>query len=144
MQDSGTYTIVSDVLGNLTVTFQADNGSTPVISTGAIGAGGTNSTIIPGVTLTAKAVLVAGTDTITISANSEGVARSFHDLVEGYTRVGGFLEIKNDQMQSRLDDINDHRSTASRRGFRRGKTSWCGSSRRWSRRSRGYRASSRR
>ena len=107
VQDSGTYTIVSDVLGNLTVTFQADNGSAPVISTGAIGAGGTNTTIIAGVTLTAKAVLVAGTDTITISANSEGVARSFHDLVDGYTRVGGFLELKNDQMQSRLDDIND-------------------------------------
>ena len=105
--DSGTYTIVSDVLGNLTVTFQADNGSAPVVSTGAISAGGTNTTLIPGVTLTGAATLVAGTDTITITANQEGAARALHDLVEAFTRTGGFLDVKNDQMQARLDDIND-------------------------------------
>ena len=52
--DSGSYSIVSDVLGNLTVTFTPDNGSTPIVRTGTIAAGGTNTTLITGVTLTAR------------------------------------------------------------------------------------------
>ena len=107
VQDSGTYSIVSDALGNLTVTFTPDNGSTPVVSTGAISAGGTNTILIAGVTLTAAAVLVAGTDTITVSADQEGVARALHDYIDGFTRIGGIFDTKNEQMQARIDDIND-------------------------------------
>jgi flagellar hook-associated protein 2 len=107
VSDSGAYSIVSDVLGNLTVTFTPDNGSTPVVSTGTIAAGGTNTTIIPGVTLTAKATLVAGTDALSVTADQEGMARSLHDYVEGFTRTGGILDTKTGEMQSRLDDISD-------------------------------------
>ena len=107
VQDSGTYSIVSDALGNLTVTFTPDNGSTPVVSTGAINAGGTNTILIAGATLTAAAVLVAGTDTITVSADQEGVARALHDYIDGFTRIGGIFDTKNEQMQARIDDIND-------------------------------------
>jgi flagellar hook-associated protein 2 len=63
--DSGTYSILSDVLGNLTVTFAPDNGGTPVVSTGTIAAGGTNTTLISGVTLTAQGALLAGRCTTT-------------------------------------------------------------------------------
>ena len=105
--DSGTYSITSDALGNLTVTFTPDNGGTPVTQTGAISAGGTNSTLIPGVTLTAAGTLVAGTDTITVTAEKEGIARTLHDYVEAFTRAGGLLDTKSEEMQNRLDDIRD-------------------------------------
>ena len=105
--DSGSYSIVADVLGNLTVTFTPDNGATPVVRTGTIAAGGTNTTLIAGVTLTAQATLVAGTDNITVTADQEGLARSLHDYLEGFTRSGGIFDTKTAETQNRLDDIGD-------------------------------------
>ncbi|MEX2372943.1 MAG: flagellar filament capping protein FliD, partial [Dehalococcoidia bacterium] len=47
---AGTYTIDSDATGNLVSTFTPLDGSAPITKTGAIAAGGTNDTLIPGVT----------------------------------------------------------------------------------------------
>ena len=106
VKDSGTYTINSEANGDLTVTFTPDDGSTPVVSTGFISAGGTNTTLIPGVTLTAKGVLVAGVDTITITADQEGIAKALEEFIEGFTRNGGILDGRTEQMQDQIDDLN--------------------------------------
>ncbi|MFA7295980.1 MAG: flagellar filament capping protein FliD [Dehalococcoidia bacterium] len=104
--DSGRYTIASSVSGALTVTYYPDNGSGMVVSTGSITAGGTNTTIIPGVTITAKPVLVDGTDTITIGTVEKGAGRALADYLGGVTASGGPIASGVDGSQQTVTDIN--------------------------------------
>ncbi len=66
---TGVYTITSDGSGNLSATYTPTGGSASATVTGAITAGGTNSTLIPGVTLSAPSALsgLAGSTTITVT-----------------------------------------------------------------------------
>ena len=104
---AGVYSITSTTSGQLTVTFTPDDGSTTVTQTGAIAASGTNTTLIPGVTLTAAAVLVNGADTITIAATERGIGLALHAYVDFLTRTGGTFETRNDEFQARIDAIDD-------------------------------------
>lgn len=103
----GSYSIVSTATGTLTVTFTPDDGSTAVVSTGSITAGGTNTSLIPGVTLTAQGVLAAGTDTVTLSATEHGVGLTLQSYVNSLTRFGGMYDGRNTELQSTLDDIGE-------------------------------------
>ncbi|MBT5773740.1 MAG: flagellar filament capping protein FliD [Dehalococcoidia bacterium] len=104
---AGTYSITSTASGGLTVVFQPDDGSTAVTQTGSIAASGTNTTIIPGVTLTAAGVLVAGTDTITIAATERGIGLAMHDYVDTLTRTGGTFDIRDEEYDARIDIIEE-------------------------------------
>ena len=104
---AGVYTISSTSSGQLNVTFKPDDGSTSVVQTGSISAGGTNTTLIPGVTLTAAGVLVDGSDTITIAATERGVGLALRDYVGSLTRAGGTFETRDDEFQARIDSIAD-------------------------------------
>ena len=104
---AGVYSITSTTSGQLTVTFTTDDGSTTVTQTGAIAASGTNTTLIPGVTLTAAAVPVNGADTITIAATERGIGLALHAYVDFLTRTGGTFETRNDEFQARIDAIDD-------------------------------------
>lgn len=104
---AGSYSITSTVSGQLTVTFKPDDGSTSVTQTGAIAAGGTNTSLIPGVTLTALGALVAGTDTITIAATERGVGLALHSYVDSLTRAGGTFSGRDDEFQARIDSIDE-------------------------------------
>ena len=104
---SGVYTITSTTSGQLTVTFKPDDGSTTVIQTGSIAAGGTNTTLIPGVTLNAAGALVDGTDTITIAATERGIGVAMRDYLDSLTRAGGTFDNRDDEFQARIDSIAD-------------------------------------
>lgn len=103
---SGRYTITTTADGDLQATFQPDDGSTAVVSTGSIAAGGTNDTLIPGVTITAAGVLVDGSNEIVISATSEGFAKTLSEYIDSLTRTGGLLENRNEEMSNVISDIN--------------------------------------
>lgn len=104
---TGTYSIVSSITGALTATFTANDGSAPTTTSGNITAGGTNATLIPGVTLTGAGVLVAGTDTITIGASQQGFAKTLVEYIGVLTKTSGLLKARTDAMQSTVDDISD-------------------------------------
>ena len=104
--DSGKYTLTSATNGDLTVTFTPDNGATPVVRTLTISPGEVNTTIIPGLTLTFQNPLVDGTDTITITATEEGVAKTLHEYVNRFVRSGGTMDGRDDEMEAQIDDIN--------------------------------------
>lgn len=104
---AGVYTVTSTTSGQLTVTFKPDDGSTTVLQTGSIAAGGMNTTLIPGVTLTAAGALVNGTDTITMAATERGIGLALNDFVNSLTRGGGTFEIRDDEFQARIDSIAD-------------------------------------
>ncbi|MCL4533648.1 MAG: flagellar filament capping protein FliD [Bacteroidetes bacterium] len=103
---SGTYSIVSDGLGNLTVTFTPATGGSPTTRTGTITASGTNSTLIPGVTLTAKGTLVAGTDTITTTVNSKGVGIKLADYLNSLCGTNGTFDQLQQSSTSDIDEMN--------------------------------------
>lgn len=104
---AGTYSISSTTTGQLNVTFKPADGSTSVVQTGSIAAGGTNTSLIPGVTLTAAGALVNGTDTITIAATERGIGLALNDYVQSLTRTGGTFETRETEFQSRIDSIAD-------------------------------------
>lgn len=105
-RSSGSYSIVSDASGNLTATFTPSGGGAPVVTTGTILAGGTNSTLIPGVTLTAKGVLAAGTDTVTTNFTTVGVGVSIADYLSNLTKSGGIFDVAQESGNSEIADIN--------------------------------------
>lgn len=104
---AGSYSISSTTTGQLTVTFTPDDGSTQVTQIGSIAAGGTNTSLIPGVTLTAAGVLVNGTDTITIAPTERGIGVAFHDYVDTLTRTGGTFEIRDEEFDARITIIEE-------------------------------------
>ena len=105
--DSGKYTLTSATNGDLTVTFTPDNGATPIVRTLTISPGEVNTTIIPGLTLTFQNPLVNGTDTITITATEEGVAKTLHEYVDRFVRSGGTMDGRDSQLEARIEDINE-------------------------------------
>jgi flagellar hook-associated protein 2 len=113
--DSGKYTINSNALGDLTVTYQPDNGGALVTSTGTITAGGTNTTLIAGVTITAKPVLVAGLDIVSIGVTEEGIGKTFAEYLSALTGVDGTLRAGTDSAQATIADINAQIATMNAR-----------------------------
>ncbi len=67
----GSWAITSDVTGNLSAVFTPAGGTAEPAITGTILASGTNTTLIPGLTLTNGGALQAGTDTITIGGGTD-------------------------------------------------------------------------
>ena len=67
----GSWSIISDVGGNLTAVFTPTGGSAEPAVVGTITASGTNTTLIPGLTLTNGGVLQAGTDQIDIAGGTD-------------------------------------------------------------------------
>ncbi|MGE3962132.1 MAG: flagellar filament capping protein FliD [Dehalococcoidia bacterium] len=104
---TGRYSISSDASGNLVATFSPADGSTPVVKNGTITAGGTNTTLIPGLTLTGAGSLQAGADEILIGASSEGFAKKLSEWVESLTRTGGLIESRNEEMGNVASSINE-------------------------------------
>ena len=104
--DSGLYTFDSTLAGGLTVSFRPDNSGSLQVSTYSITPAEVNTTIIPGMTITFGNPLVAGTDTIRVTATEEGIAKSLHEYVESFTRTGGLMEGRESQLQGEVDDLN--------------------------------------
>ncbi len=111
----GKYSIASTAGGALTVTFTPDDGSTPIISSGSIAASGTNTTLIPGVTITAKGTLVAGTDSVTLSATTQGAGLSFQSYIDSLTRTDGVFDTRDQSLQSSINDLNKQIDDMNRR-----------------------------
>jgi flagellar hook-associated protein 2 len=102
---SGSYSIISDDQGNLTATFTSAGGSTKTY-TGKIEAGGTNSTLIPGLVINAKPILSAGTDTVTSSFTAVGVGVKLADFLTSLTSASGALASAHDSADAEVDYLN--------------------------------------
>jgi flagellar hook-associated protein 2 len=105
--EAGTYRVVSDADGNLTVYFTPVGGSEELVGTGTIQAGGSNDEIIPGVTLYAKSTLQAGTDYLEKPAHLTGVIKNLELYLEDVTRSGGLLYNVEDRMEKQIEDIQE-------------------------------------
>jgi flagellar hook-associated protein 2 len=102
---AGTYRIVSSSSGTLEAYFTPSGGTETFLGNGTITAGGSNSTLIPGVTIYAKAELKDGVDYLSKSANQTGVIKGLESYLSEITRSGGVLSAASERMQKQIKDI---------------------------------------
>jgi flagellar hook-associated protein 2 len=91
-REPGRWTITDDGAGNLTAVFTPASGGPTTSSSGTIAANGTNSGLIPGLTLSAGAVLQAGTHTVTVAATAESVIQRLRRFADNQAGIGGTLD----------------------------------------------------
>jgi flagellar hook-associated protein 2 len=102
---AGTYRIVSDVEGNLTAFFTPSGGVEALLGTGTITAGGTNTTLIAGLTLRAGSELIAGTNTVTKPASQTGLFKNLELYLERSTSTTGVLSVEEESIQERIESL---------------------------------------
>jgi flagellar hook-associated protein 2 len=103
---SGRWEITADGAGELSAVFTPTGGAPQTAITGSIAAGGTNSTLIAGLTLTARGTLGAGVQTIDVDVSARGVLHPLEDYLRGLTNATGALaarEDEHDRQITRLD-----------------------------------------
>jgi len=100
----GTYKIADDGAGNLTSVFSPADGSSPITSLATVTANGTNTSLIPGMTLQIGA-LSAGTVTINAGVTSESVIGKLRDFLNGIAGSNGTLKNRTDEYTNDIKDM---------------------------------------
>jgi flagellar hook-associated protein 2 len=102
---SGRYVVTSDGAGNLTAEFRDQADNVLWTNTGTISPGGTNSTLIPGLVLTAAGTLTGAQSEITVTYR-EGVFRQLDRYLNSVLGVGGVVGSRGDGFQQRLRQLD--------------------------------------
>lgn len=106
---SGSYQLIDDGAGNVTSVFTPSDGSAQTTTLATITAGGTNTTLIPGMTLTFGA-LAGGTSTINVSRSSASVLSLVRDFLNGQVGANGTLSKRQDEFTAVSKDIDARRT----------------------------------
>lgn len=103
---SGVYSITSNGGGTLSGTFTPDGGSAQALTgDGTITVNGTNTTLIPGLTLKGAATFTSATTTITVTARS-GVAATIGDYIKSLTNAGGTISARRESIDSQQKSLD--------------------------------------
>lgn len=111
----GKYVITDDGSGNLTSVFTPANGTPATTSSAVVLAGGTNASLIPGMTLTIGGALQAGTHTVTVTASTQSVIHRLKQFAENQAGTGGVLKKRQDSYDAVTGDIADRISVMEER-----------------------------
>lgn len=103
----GRYEISDDGFGNLQSIFTPANGGPAVTTNATVVAGGTNTTLVPGMTLTIGATLQTGTHTVTVGATTQSVMHRLKQFAEIQAGAGGVLQKRQDTYDTITSDIAD-------------------------------------
>lgn len=106
-RESGTYQITTKADGTISAIFTPLSGVPRPEVTGTIQAGQTNSTLIPGVILTAGATLLDGTHTITTTVQTKGVGYKAADYLDTITGQDGQLSSKKEEIDYQSESMQD-------------------------------------
>jgi len=106
---AGTYQVTDDGLGNLTSVFTPTSGAAAVTTTATVQSGGTNATLIPGMTLSINAVLTAGSHTITVSPSAQSVVQRIKEFVDLQAGLGGVLQKRQDTYTAVTKNLEDRK-----------------------------------
>lgn len=87
----GVWSIETQADSTVVATFTPDDGSAVVTKTTTFVAGGQNTSLIPGVTITFAGALTVGTDTITGSVPKQGFAKRLEYYLDPVSRTDGVL-----------------------------------------------------
>jgi flagellar hook-associated protein 2 len=104
-REPGSYLIRTFTGGSISATFTPLNGSPgPEVFGSAIAGGGSDSLVIPGMTLTATNPLVDGESTITVAVQQKGILVALQDYLGRLTRSGGTLASKSTSIEAQVSD----------------------------------------
>jgi len=101
---SGRYVITSDGAGNLTAEFRDSSDQVLWTNSGTITAGGTTTTLIPGLVLTAASSLTGATSEITV-VQQEGVLTQLDRYLDGILSWDGLVRARGDAFEQQLRGI---------------------------------------
>jgi flagellar hook-associated protein 2 len=101
----GQYQLTVDSSGNISSVF-TPTGQPAQKATTAILTGGVNSTLIPGVTITAGALPVSGTVSDTIAIGQNGVLGRLNSFLNGVLGVGGLFDTESQGATSQVQDLD--------------------------------------
>ncbi len=93
---AGTYRITDNGAGMLTSVFTPRNGGASVSTSSPITVNGTNTTLIPGMTLQVGPLFQAGSQTITVGATSRSPLYALKELADSQAGVGGVIQKRQD------------------------------------------------
>jgi flagellar hook-associated protein 2 len=111
--DSGTYQInVIDASNNVNVQFLSTSGNVLFNSTGTLTPGVQNTTLIPGLTLTANSTLAVGQDNIGMTVSTRGVAVGLSDYLNSLLNPDGFFAGRQDSSTAIQQSLNQQISDA--------------------------------
>src|SRR5579883_761792 len=103
----GTYKIkVLDASNNVSVQYLADSGSVLYNATGTLTPGAQNTTLIPGLTLTANSTLTVGEDDVSMTVNTRGVAVQLGDYLNSLLSPTGFFANRQDASTAITQSLN--------------------------------------
>ena len=116
----GSYKVTVDTSGNMTSVFTPSGKSSLPSVTSTIVAGGTNTTLIPGLTVTAQGSLPASPRTDTIWFGQPGVLGRLNDMVNGVLGPNGSFNAEQSSASNEMRYIDDQvRSSSDRLDQRR-------------------------
>ncbi|HZW33962.1 MAG TPA: flagellar filament capping protein FliD, partial [Isosphaeraceae bacterium] len=105
---NGTYVItVLDSAGNAQVQFNAANGQVLFNRTGVLSPNSTNTSLIPGVTLTTGGTIQPATFQFSVNW-TEGVANSLNDYLNALIAPGGLFDARTQAITNEQQDITDN------------------------------------
>ncbi len=102
---AGRYQIIDDGAGALIATFYPADGSAPTETRATVAAGGSTTTLIPGLTVTVSDPLQAGQHTILVQPAAASPIQQLKAFLEGQARTGGSLQAREDAYQRIAEDI---------------------------------------
>ena len=101
----GQYQLTVDSAGNISSVF-TPTGQPAQKATTATLTGGVNSTLIPGVTITARTLPASGTVTDTIAIGQSGVLGRLNAFLNGVLGVGGLFDTESQGATSQIQDLD--------------------------------------
>ncbi len=105
-QDGTFHVKVLDVAGTVEASFVTNDGRTLSKTTGTLTAGTNNTTLIPGLTLTAGSTLAVGEDTFTTSVSGRGVGVALNDYLTNLLGSDGFFASRDDSSAAVTKSLN--------------------------------------
>ena len=106
---TGNYDITDDGAGNLSALFTPSDGSATTTSSATVTAGSTNTTLIPGVSLSIGA-LQAGASTVVITKQSSSIIQAMTDFLNGQVGPNGTLSKRLDTFSTMTKDMDDRKA----------------------------------
>ena len=102
----GQYRVTVDASGNVSSVFTPDGSSPLAAVTGTIAGNGTNSTLIPGLTITAGGLPTAGTVTDTIRFGQTGILGALNDFITRQLGTGGVFDTEHTAATQQLKSLS--------------------------------------
>jgi len=105
---AGAWVLTQGAAGAIAATFTPSDGSTPYTQNITVTANSTNSTLVPGITLSFGA-LQAGTSTINVTRSAASVVRQMKEFLDGQVGGQGTLSKRSDEFDAVSKDIDARR-----------------------------------